>query len=133
MANPVTPTRLISVAKHHIVTDAGLDLVSLAAQTPALTSGNITFVTLAITGFGTDPAGEDVSLVDVTQIQDLDHQLLGTAKPAPAIPPGPTPSTTVDAINASGRGGQAAAVQRVLASKGSTPRMAPGPGTGPDR
>ncbi|MGH3843242.1 MAG: LytR C-terminal domain-containing protein [Pseudonocardiaceae bacterium] len=70
----------------------------------------------------------------MTQIQDLAHQLLGTAKPAPAAPTGPSPSTTVDAINASGRGGQAAAVQRVLTSKGFTPGMAStGPRTEPDR
>ena len=117
LANPVTLTRLISVAKHNIVTDAGLDPVSLA-QTPALTSGNITFLTLPITGFGTDPAGEDVNLIDVTQIQELTHQLLGTTKPAPAA--GLTPPATVDAINATGRGGQATAVQRMLASKGFT-------------
>ncbi|MGH3843243.1 MAG: hypothetical protein ACRDS0_17625 [Pseudonocardiaceae bacterium] len=61
MANPVTLTRLISVAKHNIVTEAGLDLVSLAAQTPALTSGNITFVTLPIIGFGTDPVRTSTS------------------------------------------------------------------------
>ena len=124
LANPVTLTRLISVAKRGIVTDPGLDLVSLAAQAPVLTSGNITFLTLPITGFGTDSAGEDVNLIDVTQIQNLAHRLFGAGKPTLAAPTGPATIATVDAINATGRDGQAAAVQRALVNKGFIPGVA---------
>ena len=124
LANPVTLTRLISVAKRGIVTDSGLDLISLAAQAPVLTSGNITFLTLPIIGFGTDSAGEDVNLIDVTQIQNLAHRLFGADKPTLAAPTGPAAIATVDAINATGRGGQAVAVQRALVNKGFIPGMA---------
>ena len=124
LANPVTLTRLISVAKRGIVTDSGLDLISLAAQAPVLTSGNITFLTLPITGFGTDSAGEDVNLIDVTQIQNLAHRLFGAGTPTLAAPTGPAAIATVDTINATGRGGQAAAVQRALVNKGFIPGVA---------
>ncbi|HEY6423950.1 MAG TPA: LCP family protein [Pseudonocardiaceae bacterium] len=124
LANPVTLARLISVAKRNIATDAGLDLLSLAAQAAPLTGGNITFVTLPITRFGTDPAGEDVNFVDVTQIRELTHRLLGAPSPAPATPTDPAPSATADAVNATSRDGLAGAVQRALAGKGFTPGIA---------
>lgn len=48
--------------------DPGLELLALAGQAAALTSGNITFTTLPIDHFGTDPRGEDVNIVDLPTV-----------------------------------------------------------------
>jgi len=137
--NPARLRALITVAKQNIAADTGLELLSFAQQASALTSGDITFTTLPIVRFGTDPAGEDVNIVDVPEIQALVHNLIGAHHPeppsdtAPASGSGDRPgnqgrqamqgrqSGTVDAVNATSRNGLAAALERALRATGFTP------------
>lgn len=125
--NPARLRALITVAKQNIAADTGLELLSFAQQASALTGGNITFTTLPIVRFGTDPAGEDVNIVDVPEIQALVHNLIGTHTPTA---PSPTPTVpgsggrqagTVDVVNATSRNGLAAGLEHALTTTGFTP------------
>ncbi len=122
LTDPARLAGLIDVAKQNIAVDPGLDLLSLAGQATSLTSGNVTFTTLPVERFGTDPLGEDVNIVDSEKIRATVAALLdpapapGTATPSPA----PAPTATVDVLNGSGRTGEAAAVGRMLAARGLT-------------
>nr|MBA2471133.1 LCP family protein [Pseudonocardiales bacterium] len=125
--NPARLRGLIDVAKQNIAADTGLELLSFAQQASALTGGNIVFKTLPIVRFGTDPAGEDVNIVDVSEVQTLVHNLIGGPTLTPAAPaPAPAPvsgsqSGTVDVINATNRNGLAATLEHALTPTGFTP------------
>jgi LCP family protein required for cell wall assembly len=101
-ANPLKMTEILDVAKQNTAIDSGLDLLSLARQASSLTGGNVTFYTLPIDHFGTDPLGEDVNFVNLPLIQATVRHLLSpttsaAATPAPATsgssPKAPEPAT----------------------------------------
>ncbi|MGH3780542.1 MAG: LCP family protein, partial [Pseudonocardiaceae bacterium] len=121
--NPARLRGLISVAKQNIAADTGLELLSFAQQASALTGGNIAFKTLPIVRFGTDPAGEDVNIVDVGEVQALVHNLIGGPTPTPAAPAPVSGSQSgiVDVINATSRNGLAATLEHALTATGFTP------------
>jgi LCP family protein required for cell wall assembly len=125
--NPARLRGLITVAKQNIAADTGLELLSFAQQASALTGGNITFTTLPIVRFGRNPAGEDVNIVDVPEIQALVHNLISARTSTPSSPPAPAPgsggrqSGTVDVVNATSRNGLAAALEHALTSTGFIP------------
>jgi LCP family protein required for cell wall assembly len=124
--NPARLRSLITVVKQNIAADSGLELLSFAQQASALAGGNITFTTLPIDHFGTDPAGEDVNIVNVAQIQALVHNLIGdhTSTPvtsSPAFRPASTQPGTVDVVNATSRNGLAATLERALTTTGFAP------------
>jgi LCP family protein required for cell wall assembly len=100
--NPLKMTEILDVAKQNTAIDSGLDLLSLARQASSLTGGNVTFYTLPIDHFGTDPLGEDVNFVNLPLIQATVRHLLSpttsaAATPAPATsgssPKAPEPAT----------------------------------------
>jgi LCP family protein required for cell wall assembly len=126
--NPARLRGLIDVAKQNIAADTGLELLSFATQASSLASGNITFTTLPIVRFGTDPAGEDINIVNLAEIHALMHSLIGGPTPTPAAPalsPAlPRGSGTVDVINATTRNGLAAGVEHALPGTGFTPGAA---------
>lgn len=127
--HPARMRALINVVKQNIAADTGLELLSFAPQAAALSSGNITFTTLPISGFGTDPAGEDINIVNVAQVQALVRKLIGepgSTPAAPASPPAAAPSASgiVDVVNATTRNGLAAALEHALAGTGFTPGVA---------
>jgi LCP family protein required for cell wall assembly len=129
--NPVRLRELITVVKQNIAADTGLELLPFAQHASLLSGGNITFTTLPIVRFGTDPAGEDVNIVDVPQIQALVHNLIGAHTPTAPAPTSPVPgsgpkqsgrqSGTVDVVNATNRNGLAAGLEHALAVTGFTP------------
>ncbi|MCQ9163840.1 MULTISPECIES: LCP family protein [unclassified Arthrobacter] len=74
---------VLSAVSSNLVVDSGLNLLDMARQAGAITSGNISFTTLPITGFGTSPTGESINTVDVAQVQATVKELLSPArKPA---------------------------------------------------
>jgi LCP family protein required for cell wall assembly len=88
---------LLDVARKDVVVDSGLDLISFMHQARAVTSGNVTFYTLPITGYAMQD-GESVNLIDPAQVREAAQRLLagkgldvvGTSAPpsaaGPAIP-----------------------------------------------
>ncbi|MGB8996751.1 MAG: LCP family protein [Pseudonocardiaceae bacterium] len=122
--NPARLRGLINVAKENIAADTGLELLSFAQQASALTGGNISFTTLPIVRFGTDPAGEDVNIVDVPGVQALVHNLIGGPSPTPAAaapaPVSGSQSGIVDVINATNRNGLAGSLEHALTATGFT-------------
>ncbi len=96
-ADPVRLGALVEVARQNTAVDPGLDLLGLARQADALTSGDITFATLPIVRFGKDPLGEDVNIVDPAQVAATVQQLLHPAPVPVAAPPSSTPPPSDDA------------------------------------
>jgi LCP family protein required for cell wall assembly len=101
-ANPLKMTGILDVAKQNTAVDSGLNLLSFAAQASNLTGGNVTYYTLPIDHFGTDPLGEDVNFVSLPMIQATVRHLLNpttsaTSKPAPVTsgssPTAPAPAS----------------------------------------
>jgi LCP family protein required for cell wall assembly len=128
--NPITLTKIIDVAKKNTAIDSGLNILSFISQASSLTGGNITFYTLPIDHFGTDPLGEDVNVVNVPLIQATVAHLLNpnatpVAPPSSAATPAPV---VVDAVNASGRPGLARQLEQDLTTRGFSPGTA---STGP--
>lgn len=119
ITDPTKLQGLIDVAKQNIAVDDKLDLLQFAQQASGLAGGNVSFTTLPIEKFGKDPAGEDVNIVDVAQVQATVARLLNpptTASSAPAA----APLGTVDVLNATGRTGLAASVSHTLVVDGYT-------------
>jgi LCP family protein required for cell wall assembly len=126
--NPARLRALINVAKQNIAADTGLELLSFAERASTLAGGNITFTTLPIVRFGTDPAGEDVNIVNVPEIQALVHNIIGGPTPTPVAespsPALPRRSDTIDVVNATNRNGLAAGLEHAMANTGFTPGVA---------
>ncbi len=93
-ADPTTLSRLLDVARQNTAVDPGLDLMSLASRAGSLTSGNITFATLPIVRFGTDPIGEDVNIVDPAAVRAVVQTML--APPSPSGAPSASAAPTAD-------------------------------------
>jgi LCP family protein required for cell wall assembly len=66
---------LLAVARKDVVADSGFDLLPFLQQASAVTSGDIQFVTLPITGYATID-GESVNLVDQAALQQITQRLL---------------------------------------------------------
>ncbi len=87
---------LLSVAKQYVITDSGWDLLDFITQMRSLTSGDLTFRTLPISGYETID-GQDANVIDPSYIQQLVHEVFYPA-PASARPsPSPSPTVTVAA------------------------------------
>ena len=118
LTDPTTLAGLLQVAKQNTAVDPGLDLLDLVRRAVGLASGDVSFVTLPIDRFGTDPRGEDVNVVDVAAVQAMVRGLFATGSPSTAdATPGPT-RPTVDLINASGRTNLVIAVGQTLLADG---------------
>jgi LCP family protein required for cell wall assembly len=114
--NPIKMAQILDVAKQNTAIDSGLDLLTLAQQASNLTGGNVTFYTLPIDHFGTDPLGEDVNFVNLPLIQATVHHLLS--------PPVTTAPVVVDTVNASGRSDLTGQLDRALTTHGFHPGTA---------
>jgi LCP family protein required for cell wall assembly len=102
--DPVKLSKIIDVAKQNTAIDSGLNILTLAQQASSLTGGNVTFYTLPIDHFGTDPLGEDVNYVNLPLIQATVSHLLNPAATAAPATPSPTPTTTATATAVQGAG-----------------------------
>lgn len=121
--NPVKLSGILDVAKQNVAVDSGLNLLTFARQASGLTGGHVTFYTLPIDHFGTDPLGESVNIVNLPLIQATVRSVLVHGKrPAPTVTSTTTsPPLTSDAVNvsnATGRTGRAAELLKALAQKG---------------
>lgn len=94
LSDPTKLSALIAVADHNTAADPGLNLLDLAMQATALTSGQITFVTLPIVRFGTDPRGEEVNIVDPPVVKATVRDLFTAAAATPSASSTPVAATT---------------------------------------
>jgi LCP family protein required for cell wall assembly len=118
---------LLSSASQYIITDKGWDLIDFSQQMRSLTSGNLSFRTLPITGYGTID-GQDVNLVNIAQIQQEVHQSFYAppppvparrpGHPAAAVPRADPGKTVVDVYNGGTTQGLAGQVSQALAGGG---------------
>jgi LCP family protein required for cell wall assembly len=128
LSSPSALRKLLQVARDNVAVDAGLDLVDFAARASQLTDRSVSFYTLPISGFGKDPNGSDVNLVDVPTIRQIVHDRFfsdtpaaldavpSTAQPPPAL----SKPVVLDVVNATSRDGLAAAIEDAFADVGFT-------------
>jgi len=120
--NPGKLNGILGVAKQNVAVDSGLNLLSFAQQAAGLTGGHVTFYTLPIDHFGSDPLGESVNIVDLSLIHSTVRSLLQDKRPALAATPTRTsPTMTNDVVNvanATGRIGRANQLLKALVLKG---------------
>lgn len=93
---------LLDVARKDVVVDSGFDLLTFMQQAGSVTSGNVTFYTLPIQGYGIED-GESVNLIDPVQVRTVAQRLLAGESPASGavipqaaaqiVTPRPTPTT----------------------------------------
>lgn len=115
--------KMLQVARDNVAVDAGLDLVQLASRASRLTERPLSLYTLPISGFGKDPNGSDINLVDLPAIRRIVNERFMSDAPVAldaASPPAPAEPVILDVVNASSRDGLAAALQEAFAGRGFT-------------
>jgi LCP family protein required for cell wall assembly len=115
LTNPSKLTGILDVAKQNVAVDSGLNLLTFAEQASGLTGGQVTFYTLPIDHFGSDPLGESVNIVDLPLIQSTVRSLLADRRPAAsATPPTTTPAVSRDVVNVSNATGRTAGANELV-------------------
>jgi hypothetical protein len=104
LLNPFKLHDLLGAVSSSLVTDPGLDLVSLASQFENLSSGKINFATLPNGGSQLvypDGVATSIVQVDTAAIPDFVRRLMGqSADPGLAgVSPAPPASVTLDVLN----------------------------------
>ena len=122
LTDPRKLSGILDVAKQNVAVDSALNLLTFAEQASGLTGGHVTFYTLPIDHFGTDPLGESVNIVDLPLIQNTVRSLLQDGPPAASTTsPTTSPPSTRDVVNvsnATGRTGGANELVKALTNKG---------------
>lgn len=128
LSSPDRLHALLDVAKQNVAVDSAFDLDDFVRNAVAFEDRPVALYTLPVTEFGTISDGESVNFIDVAALRSIVHNLMGAASPAaPTIsaPPstvsqaGEVPTATgvtLDVVNASGREGEAANLEKTLAS-----------------
>ena len=119
--------KMLQVARDNVAVDAGLDLVQFASRASRLTERPLSLYTLPISGFGKDPNGSDINLVDLPAIRRIVNERFMSDAPAALDAASPTAQPPVlaepvilDVVNASSRDGLAAALEEAFAGRGFT-------------
>ncbi|OBH61643.1 transcriptional regulator [Mycobacterium sp. E2479] len=129
LSDPTKLHALLDVARQNVAVDAGFDFDDFVRNALAFANSPIVLYTLPVTGFGEIPNGAYVNFIDVPTIRSIVRNLVGadssttpsTASPTMAAQPdsgaqGTVGSVALDVVNASGRAGEAANVQMLLAT-----------------
>ncbi|MCV7410124.1 transcriptional regulator [Mycobacterium florentinum] len=116
--------KLLQVAQDNVAVDSGLNLMDLAARASKLSGRPLSLYTLPISGFGKDPNGSDINLVDLPTIRRIVHERFYSDAPAaldaasPTTPP--AQPVILDVVNATARDGLAGAIEDAFAARGYT-------------
>ncbi|WP_371744015.1 LCP family protein [Mycobacterium sp. DL592] len=124
--NPLALNKLLDVTKQNVAVDAGLDLGAFAQRASTMASHAPALYTLPITGFGQDPAGEDVNLIDVPAVRSIVRDLFSgdpapstaAATPVPAADPMYGTGAVLDVVNATARDGLASQLEKTFSANG---------------
>ncbi len=114
---------LLSVAKRYVITDSGWNLLDFAAQMRQLTSGNLVFHTLPITGYATID-GQDANTVDPAAIKRIVASAFSASPlPAPHLtrPRKAAVAPVVDVLNGGSAQGLAGRVSAAFTRAGYQP------------
>ena len=130
LSSPSGLRTLLDVAKQNVAVDAGFDLDDFVRHATAFPNRPLVLYTLPVTDFDKISDGEDVNIIDVSTIRSIVHNLLVTDSPAAAdttssisaaaqTGDGAQPtagSVALDVVNASGKQGEAAELEKSLAT-----------------
>ena len=99
LTNPSALSGLLDTVHKSLITDPGLDLLTLAQQAQSLASGNVEFVTIPVVNDNArSPSGQSIVAVDGTAVRQFVAALVN---------PAPAPSTTTAAPATTGTGAPA--------------------------
>jgi LCP family protein required for cell wall assembly len=129
LATPALMRALLEVAKQNVAVDAGFDLGDFVRNASAFPNRPVVLYTLPVINFGEISDGEDVNFIDVSTIRSVVHNLVAADSPVAAstssisgaAQPGDGAALTagsvaLDVVNASGRQGEAADLEKSLAT-----------------
>lgn len=128
LSSPTRLRALFDVAKQNVAVDARLDLDDFLRNVPTLPKSPIMLYTLPVIGFGEISNGEQVNFIDVATIRTIVHNLWPTNSPVASTSGINAAAQTVDGsqlaagsialnvVNASGKQGEAAYLEKSLAS-----------------
>lgn len=126
LSDPARLRALLDVAKQNVAVDAAFDFDGLLRNALAFPNRSVALYTLPVAGFGELSDGAYVNFIDIPTIRSIARNLMGadsptTPSPSTAAQPdggaqGGAGSITLDVVNASGRQGEAASLQILLAT-----------------
>lgn len=129
LSDPSRLRALLDVAKQNVAVDAGFDFDDLVRNALTFPNRPVVLYTLPVTGFGEIANGAYVNFIDVPTIRSIVHNLVGadssttpsTGSPATTAQPesaaqGTAGSVALDVVNASGQQGEAANLEKYLAT-----------------
>jgi LCP family protein required for cell wall assembly len=122
LSNPARLRSLLDVAKQNVAVDAGFDLEGFLRDASAFPNRPVTLYTLPVTDFGEISDGEDVNFIDVPTIRAIVRKLVASTSPTAATQTASAAQPTagniaLDVVNASGKQGEAAYLEKALATK----------------
>jgi len=129
LSSPRGLRALLDVAKQNVAVDAGFDLDGFIRSASAFPNRPVALYTLPVTDFAQLSDGQDVNIIDVSAIRSIVRNLLPADSPSAAVStrstngaaqPGDgarptTGSIVLNVVNASGKQGAAAALEKSLA------------------
>jgi LCP family protein required for cell wall assembly len=129
LSSPTRLRALLDVAKQNVAVDAGFDLEDLVRHASAFPNRQIALYTLPVASFGEIPDGEYVNFIDISTIRSIVHNLVAADSPGATSTDGTNAaaqagdgaqltgdSVALDVVNASGRQGEAADLEKSLAT-----------------
>ncbi|MEU6582442.1 LCP family protein [Nocardia sp. NPDC046763] len=127
LTTPSSLRGVLDVAQQNIAVDNELDLPQFARQASTLVADGMSLFTLPVKDFGTNALGEDINVVDTTEIRGIVASLLApltshtTAATAAATTDPTIPAASgvvLNVVNSTGRTGLAARVELALSARG---------------
>ena len=129
LSNPGVLHHLLDVVKQNVAVDAGFDLAGFLEKANAIGGTPLVLYTLPVIDFTQIADGQNVNMIDVPTIRSIVHHLIGNDSPgtAPtssvsALADGASttqttaPGIVLNVVNAAGREGLAASLEKALAT-----------------
>lgn len=115
LSDPTRLRALLDVARQNVAVDAGFELDDFVRDAAAFPDRPVALYTLPVTNFGEISNGAYVNFIDVATIRSVVHNLVAGVSPDNGAQPAAA-GVTLDVVNASGRQGEAAALEMSLAT-----------------
>lgn len=119
LSDPAVLAQLLDIAHQDMAVDAGFDLGEFLTRATHLMGRPVSLYTLPITGFGHDPQGSDINVIDVAAIRHMVADRFGDATTGDDDGTA-APAAVLDIVNAGDVDGLAADLQHRLSALGFT-------------